>query len=314
MDAIKILIVEDELIVAHSLKEALQTYGYQVVAIVDSAESALNTLQQTLPDLVLMDITIKGQIDGIVLSQEIQNRFNLPVVYLTAYGDRATLERAKATNPYGYLLKPYRLEELKVTIDIALNRYQNEQKVQNLLKEEVHRARKAKQEFLTNIKHEVRTPMNVIQGFCQILQYEISDQRLRSYLDSISESTEALLKMLENIIELSRIETSSLDFPLHTLNLRNLIWEVTQILGSRAKDKNLNLITEIDPQLPNLIQFDELSLRQIFHHLLDNSLKFTDRGTVTIAVSSREITPDNEIELTSRLKIRESVSPQKLDR
>lgn len=119
----KILVVEDESVAAWYLQEALENLGHQVVASAISGEEALEFVDETRPDLVLMDIRLQGDIDGIAAAQQIHSRFEVPIVYLTAHADDATLERAIATNPYGYLVKPFQEREVHTTIEIALRRH-----------------------------------------------------------------------------------------------------------------------------------------------------------------------------------------------
>jgi two-component system, sensor histidine kinase len=297
MNVVKILIVEDELIIAHSLQEALQNDGYQVVGLVDTAELAMAIIPEVNPDLILMDIFLKDAIDGITLSQEIQKHWDIPIVYLTAYGDKELIQRAKITNPYGYILKPYRWSELKIAIEMGLNRHDHERERQTFFQEEIDQAQKVKREFLTNIKHEIRTPMNVIQGFSQLLQDEIQDKRLSFYLDSIIESGELLLKMLEDIIELAQIESADISMSFDSVDLRTFIWEMEKIFNNKARIKNINFITDIDTRLPKLIRFDERLLKKILINLIDNSLKFTEKGTIKISINSREIKEQGAVEL-----------------
>ncbi|OPY16384.1 MAG: two-component response regulator [Methanomethylovorans sp. PtaU1.Bin073] len=120
----KILVVEDENIVALEIKKRLQKLGYIVPGVASTGEDAIIKAEGILPDLVLMDIMLKGEIDGIRAAGEIRSRFNMPVIYLTAYSDEETLERAKLTEPYGYILKPFEEEDLRTTIEIALYRHQ----------------------------------------------------------------------------------------------------------------------------------------------------------------------------------------------
>ena len=122
----KILIVEDENIVAWDIKEALEKLGHTVVARVVSGAEAIQIAATARPDLVLMDIRLEGDIDGIAAAAEIYSRFDIPVIYLTAHADDDTLDRATATNPFGYLVKPFRERELHTTIQVALRRHQQE--------------------------------------------------------------------------------------------------------------------------------------------------------------------------------------------
>src|SRR5262245_38810792 len=98
-----ILIVEDEAIVAKSIRNELQTMGYDVVGIASTGEEAIQVAKETLPELVLMDIVLKGSMDGIEAIYEMHEQLDIPVVFLTAYADDATLRRARITEPYGYL-------------------------------------------------------------------------------------------------------------------------------------------------------------------------------------------------------------------
>ncbi len=129
MTATQILIVEDEKIIANDIKYSLQSLGYGVSAIVPSGEKAIESVARTHPDLVLMDIQLKGQLDGVATAEQIRTRFDVPVIYLTAYADESTLQRAKITEPFGYLLKPFEERELHTTIEIALYKHQAEKEL-----------------------------------------------------------------------------------------------------------------------------------------------------------------------------------------
>jgi len=118
-----ILVVEDESIVAHDLQQTLSELGYDAFAIAASAEEAMARAAERRPDLALVDIRIKGKLDGIKAAQLLQERFAAPIVYLTAHADDTTLDRATQTGPYGYLVKPVKPAELRSTIEVALQRH-----------------------------------------------------------------------------------------------------------------------------------------------------------------------------------------------
>jgi PAS domain S-box-containing protein len=120
MEKAKILIVEDEAIIAMGIESKLQSLGYEVTAIVNNGEKAIDKAEADKPDLILMDIRIKGEMDGIDAAEEIRNRFCIPVIFSTAYLDQERIERAKITMPFGYVLKPIQERDLKVTIEMAL--------------------------------------------------------------------------------------------------------------------------------------------------------------------------------------------------
>jgi PAS domain S-box-containing protein len=128
----KILIVEDERITAEDLKNTLEKLGYLVIGIASSAESFYKCLETGIPDLVLMDIYLKGDKDGIELAAEIKKNHNLPVIYLTAFSDPNILERAKVTGPFGYVLKPFQERELHSNIEMALHKNSMENRINQL--------------------------------------------------------------------------------------------------------------------------------------------------------------------------------------
>ena len=120
MAKIQILIVEDDGIIAKDIQNTLEGLGYAVAAITSNAEGAIEKAAETQPDLVLMDIMLEGDMDGVEAAEQIRDRFGIPVVYLTAHADEKTLHRAKTTGPYGYILKPFNEMELHTNIEIAL--------------------------------------------------------------------------------------------------------------------------------------------------------------------------------------------------
>jgi len=123
----KILIVEDEFLIARDLSKKLENMGYQVVDIVSSGQSALNAIADNPPDLILMDIVIKGNHDGIDTAKVIEEKFHIPIIYVTAYADDATMDRVKQTGAYGYILKPVDEIALRDSIDLALKKSQEYQ-------------------------------------------------------------------------------------------------------------------------------------------------------------------------------------------
>ena len=126
--AARILIVEDERITAEDLRDILVDLGYSVTGVVSSGADAIQRAEETAPDLVLMDIRIKGEMDGTETAKILRQRFDLPVVYLTAHADRETLNRAKVAEPLGYIIKPFQESELHATVEIALHKHNQDRK------------------------------------------------------------------------------------------------------------------------------------------------------------------------------------------
>ncbi len=125
----RVLIVEDNSLVAKDLQKSVSSFGYITLKPVASGEAVLEAVESGTPDLVLMDIKLKGAMDGIAAAEQIRSRFNIPVIYLTAFADDKTLKRAKITEPYGYIIKPFEEKELKAAIELAFYKVKIEQKL-----------------------------------------------------------------------------------------------------------------------------------------------------------------------------------------
>ena len=145
MEEARILIVEDEKIIAHGLREVLVHLGYTVVAAVASGEEAIQKATELRPDLVLMDIVLKGRMDGIEAARQIRNGLGIPSIFLTAYSEDEIVQRAKITEPFGFILKPYQTGELHATIQMALYRDTTERKLKQA-EQELRHARSSLEE------------------------------------------------------------------------------------------------------------------------------------------------------------------------
>jgi|WetSurMetagenome_2_1015567.scaffolds.fasta_scaffold159233_1 two-component system, response regulator PdtaR len=130
----KILIVEDEFIEAADLKKRLEKLGYKIVGIAATGEDAIQKTKDNDPDIVLMDIMLKGDMNGIEAAHTIGKLYDIPVIYLTAYFDNTTLEQAKKTAPYGYVLKPFEDMGLRSSIEMAVYNHHMEQRLKNSAK------------------------------------------------------------------------------------------------------------------------------------------------------------------------------------
>ncbi len=128
----RILVVEDEGIVAQEISSRLKHLGYEVICDIATGDEAVKKATEDRPDLVLMDIMLKGEMDGVEAAGLIRSRLGIPVIYLTAYGDDDTLERAKETGPFGFLLKPFEERELYTTIEVSLYKNRMEKELHEL--------------------------------------------------------------------------------------------------------------------------------------------------------------------------------------
>jgi len=129
MEKTRILIVEDEGLIARDIEDMVRNAGYEVCSVVGTGEDAIKKAETTHPDLILMDIILRGAMDGVDAAEKIREQFNIPVIYLTAHTDENTLERAKLTEPLGYTLKPVEQKELMTVMEMALYKHQMEIKL-----------------------------------------------------------------------------------------------------------------------------------------------------------------------------------------
>ena len=129
MKKTSVLIVEDEVIIAKDLAQTLTKLGYTVAGHCTRGEDAVGMVEDKNPDIILMDIMLKGEMTGIDAAKEIRKKFEVPVVYLTAYSDEDSLNRANASAPSGYLVKPFKANDLRATIETALYRFREEQRL-----------------------------------------------------------------------------------------------------------------------------------------------------------------------------------------
>lgn len=125
---LRALIVEDEILIAEELRERLSRLGFSVVTAVDSADEGILIATRDRPDLVLMDIRLRGDKDGVQAAEEIRQKVDVPIVYLTAHSDRLTVDRVKQTDHDGFISKPFLRRELQSTIEIALQRHARRQR------------------------------------------------------------------------------------------------------------------------------------------------------------------------------------------
>ena len=143
----RILIVEDERVIAEDIKRSLKHFGYEVLNIVSTGRDAIDKTHELKPDLILMDIILEGKMNGVQAAEQITKTFKIPIVYLTAYADYKTIQIAKVTGPFGYILKPYEEKELHTTIEMAFYKHKMERAIED------------REEFM---RHVIDTDPNII--------------------------------------------------------------------------------------------------------------------------------------------------------
>jgi signal transduction histidine kinase len=286
MSLSRILIVEDEQLVATDLQEILEELGYEVPEPLESGEEAIRQAESLLPDLVLMDIRLAGGMDGIQASEQIQLRLQIPVVYLTANTDPSTLSRVQASNPFGYIPKPYNKNTLATTIEIALSRHRKETQIQqNLITLEEEIQRQVNQ--LAIASHELRTPLSVIQFSLGVLERQgeqLPLEKKQKHFQKIQEAVDSLKLLLEDLLLLENMNSEKLEFSPTPINIASFCEEQIEV-WQFTSDNQHYFTYSFQGETP-IVCLDEKLLRHLLNNLLSNAVKYSSpSSTISLVVS-----------------------------
>ncbi|HOW81149.1 MAG TPA: response regulator [Spirochaetota bacterium] len=405
--------MEDEGVVAQDIKFTLKSLGYSIPAIASSGEEAIAKINEFSPDLVLMDIRLKGKMDGIKATKKISEDFDIPVVYLTAYADEKTIARAKKTMPYGFVIKPFEKNDLKSVIEVALYRHKRERdlqvreklsnrifdrspigmaiidmnfrirkvngallKILETSKEELVRAsffglmeaadskilkkdindlvsrddetiifesslganriktavasvtftlirddegepwyylamiediteRKNYEEklekdknraeectehslaFLSNMSHEIKTPLSTIIGYSNLMLNSDAKGESRDYLENIRESGNLLLSIINNILDQTKIDAGQ-------IVLEHIPYSLESVINNAASSASVLLsqrgkMVAVRKSVPGCINSivlgDPTRVQQVMNNLMSNAVKFTSEGFIEFGFS-----------------------------
>ncbi|MBD2018878.1 response regulator [Leptolyngbya sp. FACHB-36] len=303
MAYVNILIVEDEHVIALDMKRQLVTLGYNV-QLANSADAAFDIAAKTQLDLVLMDIRIRGEMDGITAATQLQSRFNLPIVYVTAHADAATLEQAKATQPFGYVVKPFDFQSLSTAVEIALSRHAAESTIQKSLQRE-RELKELKSRLMTIVSHELRNPLSAIQFTLDLLERDdipLEQDRRHRCIRRARTAVEVINQLLDEILILSEVEAGELTCRLMPLDLSEFCRELVNEFQLVTPEHTLVFqVSGCPPETRTLYRFDEKLLRYILTNLLSNAIKYSPQGgevrleliwepqTVTLQIHDRGI-------------------------
>ncbi len=200
------------------------------------------------------------------------------VIWVKMYITIIRNKQGEFTNLLGYV------------VDITdQKRYEQELRI---AKDQAERAATAKSEFLANMSHEIRTPMNAVLGFAELLDSLVTDERQRSYLQSIKSSGKNLLTLINDILDLSKIEAGKLELQFEPVSLYSLFDEIRHIFNVKIQEKGIQLLINIDSEIPKNLLLDEVRLRQILFNLIGNAVKFTDRGHISLSAEKRSESAD----------------------
>lgn len=287
-----ILIVEDEMLLAKTLARKLEKLGYVVVGTVSSGVEAIQMATEKKPNLILMDIVIKGDMDGIETATKIKEKLNIPIIYTTAYDDEETLTRAEQTGSYGYVLKPVKERDLHAAIKMALRKHEEQLQIQRAL-EVVETMNEAKTRYLSIASHDLRTPLTAIQMSTNMLQTyrdKLTPEKREKHLERIQSAVTNMNQLLEDLLTLSQAEAGKLHF--HPA-LSDIVIFCRQLLDDfQVIATDQHRLVFLCNQESFECKFDEKLLRYSLVNLLSNAIKYSPSGgevTLNLQIQTHQL-------------------------
>ncbi|MDB4987655.1 MAG: response regulator receiver sensor signal transduction histidine kinase [Myxococcaceae bacterium] len=281
-----VLIVEDQRLVAADLAMQLRSFGYRVVGFATSGAEAISKARELDPHVVLMDIHLEGEMDGTEAARTIRASSRCAIVFLTAFSDVATLERAKLAEPGGYVVKPASPVELRCAVEVALYKQLSESRrsedeargftvqldsVRGRVAE-LESAYRELESFSASMTHDLRNPLQVIAGAAEMLERTQAEQMTavgRVFLGQVGAAADRMMERLTSLLDLARANRAELTLSHFDLAaLAGEIWE--ELRGELPRG-----CCVISPSLP--VQADRGLLRRVLENLLSNAVKFSSR-------------------------------------
>jgi signal transduction histidine kinase len=278
----RLLIAEDESLIAEELEVRMGRMGLEVVGIVSSAEEAIDVAARELPDLVLMDVRLKGAMDGIEAASIIR-KLSVPVVFLTAHSDEATIGRAKLADPFGYVLKPFNERDLRVAIEMALHKH----KVEAALREAEEKLRQAQRmesvgRLAGGVAQEINNMMTIVIGYADLLlRARVLDEEQQGMLEEIrcaGNHSAAMVRQLLAFAQRQILQPVPVDLNRLALGMRP---QIAALIGS-----DIDLKYALDPELGS-VAVDESQFEAVVLNLCQNARDaMPDGGVLTITSSN----------------------------
>lgn len=293
MSSPKIMIVEDNTTVAEDCRGCLENLGYSVVSIVASGEESIEEAGLKRPDAVLMDIRLRGEMDGIEAAERICTRFEIPVLFLSAYSDRELLQRAKRAGAFGFLVKPFEERELNAMLEMTIFKAKAEkerkeaEKALASAKAAAETANQAKSEFLANMSHEIRTPINAILSFSKMLKDQHMgplNPKQSETVGHIMESGNRLLVLINDILDLAKVEAGKLEISPAPFRLDLFVGQISNSATELIREKKVRRRIRVEPGAPERLIGDKFRIGQVLRNLIGNAAKFTEEGVIEISI------------------------------
>lgn len=296
---VTVLVIDDEIEVLKGLTTCLEDCDYNVITA-DGGRKGLELFRQTNPDIVISDLRMP-EVSGLDVIKAINHASpDTPVIMLSGTGMLQDAVTAIRIGAWDYLMKPIEdttilLHSIKSHLDKARLIKENKKYhmgLERLLEERTadlraamdaaQAANRAKDEFLANMSHELRTPLNAILGFTNLTLLAEQPPQHKEYLEIVRRSGMELLDIINDILDLSKIEAERIDLRSETFSPRTLVEEAVKTASITAKEKSLQLIYEISPSTPEWLIGDSFHIRRLMMNLLNNAINFTFSGHVFI--------------------------------
>lgn len=315
MTPANLLVVEDELIVAESIREKLEGLGYRVTSIATNVEEALSAIEAEAPELVLVDIKLPGEQDGVDLAARLKSEHALPVVYLTAYSDTPLLLRARETTPFGYILKPFREHELRSTIEMALHKHELERRL--VRSEERYRTLfDGALDGILVIDPADRSILQANQAVRRILGYEPQDLAGTGFAALLSEvGREAAYDVFESSVSrdavFEALEMLRADGTVTFVDVTASIvpWRDGDVVHLTMRDSTKRREAEIS--LMAALQEREILIKEV-HHRVKNNLQLVSslldlQARASGSVAVQEVIGESQSRIASLSRIHEEL-------